>query len=124
MNRMTIALLLATLMFGNVNAYAHGEAKAKFGGVVAMASDLSFELVATSAGATIYIEDHDKPLPTKDMSGKLTVLTGKESANAVLKPIGDNKLDATGIKLMPGSKVVASINLSSGKAVSVRFVLK
>lgn len=124
MNRISSALLLAALIFGTVNAYAHGEAKAKLGGVVAMASDLSFELVATAAGATIYIEDHDKALPTKDMSGKLTVLTGKESANAVLKPAGDNKLDATGIKLMPGSKVVANITLPSAKTVSVRFVLK
>ncbi len=104
-------------------AFAHGDAKAKRGGVAVMASDLGFELVGTPAGAAIYIEDHGKPLAPTGMTGKLTVLKGAEKSEAVLTVAGD-KLEAQGVKLAPGAKVVAALTTPAKKAITVRFTVK
>lgn len=104
-------------------ALAHGEAVAKHGGVVQLAQDLSFELVShrRGEGATIYIEDHGKPLATSGFSGKLTVLQGAAKSEAPLTPSGDNRLSAPGLKLGSGAKAVAVLTTPQKKTVSVRF---
>lgn len=103
-------------------AFAHTD-KPKHGGVVQAASDLSFELVPKGDAATIYIEDHGKPFATAGMKGKLTVLNGSEKSEAELKPAGDNRLEAKGVKLGKGAKAVASVTTSK-KTISVRFAVK
>jgi hypothetical protein len=55
-------------------ALAHGTAKPLHGGIVQMVNDIGFELVAEPDGATIYLMDHDKPMASKGITGKLTVL--------------------------------------------------
>ncbi|GCL64729.1 hypothetical protein [Pseudaquabacterium pictum] len=120
--------LLAVVVLGlsalSLNAaFAHGGAKAKHGGVVAIASDLGFELVGTPAGASIYIEDHGKPMAPAGMSGKLTVLNGAEKSEAELAVAGD-RLEAKGVKLAPGAKVVAVLTTPAKKAITVRFTVK
>jgi hypothetical protein len=90
-----------------MNAMAHGTAKPQHGGIVQSASDLSFELVPQANGAAIYVIDHDDPADVSKMGGKLTVLNGAEKSEADIKPAGGNKLEATGIKVAKGSKVVA-----------------
>ena len=104
-------------------AFAHGDAKAKHGGVVAVASDLGFELVGTASGAAIYIEDHGKPMVPTGMTGKLTVLNGAEKSEAALAVAGD-KLEAKGVKLAAGAKVVAALTTPAKKAITVRFTVK
>ena len=104
-------------------AMAHGGAQARHGGVVAMASDLGFELVGTPTGAAIYVEDHGKPMAPAGMAGKLTVLKGSEKTEAVLAVAGD-KLEAKGVKLTPGSKVVAALTTAAQKSITVRFTVK
>lgn len=104
-------------------AMAHGEAQARHGGVVAMASDLGFELVGTADGALLYIEDHGKPLAPTGMAGKLTVLNGSIKTEAALAVAGD-KLEAKGVKLAPGAKVVAALTTPAKKAITVRFTVK
>jgi hypothetical protein len=104
-------------------AMAHGGAKAKHGGVVAVASDLGFELVSTPTGAAIYVEDHGKPLAPTGMTGKLTVLNGSEKSEAELAVAGD-KLEAKGVKLAAGAKVVAALTTPAKKAITVRFTVK
>jgi hypothetical protein len=104
-------------------AMAHGEAKARHGGVVATASDLNFELVGTAAGAVIYIDDHGKPMAPTGMTGKLTVLKGSEKTEAELAVSGD-RLEAKGVKLAAGAKVVAALSTASKKAITVRFTVK
>ena len=104
-------------------AVAHGGAKAKHGGVVAVASDLGFELVSTASGAAIYVEDHGKPTVPTGMTGKLTVLNGAEKSEAELAVAGD-KLEAKGVKLAAGAKVVAALTTPSKKAITVRFTVK
>lgn len=122
-NKLVIAIIvsLSTLSF-NI-AMAHGGAKAKHGGVVAVASDLGFELVGTPAGVTIFIEDHGKPMAPTGISGKLTVLNGPDKSEAELLVVGD-KLEAKGVRLTPGAKVVAALTTSSKKAITVRFTVK
>ena len=76
------------------------------------ASDLSFELVAQADGAAIYIEDHEKPMSVAAVSGKLTVLNGAD------------KTEAKGVKLVSGSKAVATVVMPDKKTVTVRFAVK
>lgn len=116
-----VVLGLSALSF--TAAMAHGDNKPKHGGVVATASDLHFELVGTPTGALIYIDDHGKPMAPTGMNGKLTVLNGAERSQAPLVVAGD-KLEAKGVKLAPGAKVVAALTTSAKKAITVRFTVK
>ena len=116
-----VVLGLSALSF-NV-AMAHGGAVAKHGGVVATASDLGFELVSTPDGAAIYVEDHGKPMAPTSLKGKLTVLNGADKSEADLVVAGD-KLEAKGVKLAKGAKVVAALVTPAAKAITVRFTVK
>lgn len=119
---LTIAVLgLSVLGFQAV--HAHGGAKPKHGGTVQTVSDLAFELVALPDGAALYVEDHGKPTVPTGMKGKLTVLNGAEKSEAELTMAGD-KLEAKGIKLAPGAKVVAALVTPNAKAITVRFTVK
>jgi DNA-binding beta-propeller fold protein YncE len=121
---MSVASVAALVSVSTGAALAHGDAKAMHGGMVQVANDLSFELVVDADGATIYLTDHGKPLATKGITGKLTVLQGTQRVEAEIKGAGDNKLRATGVKLGKGDKLVAVINTATGKTTTVRFTLK
>lgn len=123
MTKLLIALT-AAFAAASFNAHAHGDAKPMHGGIVQVASDLQFELVAEGTGAALYVVDHGKPADTAKMSGKLTVLNGKEKSESELKPAGSNKLEASNVKLAPGAKAVASISGAAGKVITVRFTVK
>lgn len=124
MTKQPLTVVVLALSALSINgALAHGGAKAKHGGVVATASDLGFDLVGTPAGAAISVEDHGKPMAPTGMSGKLTVLKGSEKSEAPLAVVGD-KLEAQGVKLAPGSKVVAALTTPAKKAITVRFTVK
>jgi hypothetical protein len=116
-----VALGLGALSFDA--ALAHGGAKPKHGGVVQTASDLSFELVARDGNALIYVEDHGKPVAPTGLKGTLTVLNGAEKSQADLVEAGD-RLEARGIRLASGAKVVAALVTPAAKAITVRFVVK
>ncbi len=122
-NKLLTALVLGLSALSFNAVLAHGGAKAKHGGVVAMASDLGFELVGTPGGAAIYVEDHGKPMATSGITGKLTVLNGSEKSEVELTAAGD-KLEAKGVKLATGAKVVAALTTPAKKAVTVRFTVK
>lgn len=119
---LTVVVLGLSALSPNV-AMAHGGAQAKHGGVVATASDLGFELVSTPDGAAIYVEDHGKPIAPTGLKGKLTALNGAEKSEADLVVAGD-KLEARGIKLAKGAKVVAALVTPAAKAITVRFTVK
>lgn len=118
-----VALVLGLSVLSFNTAMAHGGAKPRHGGVVATASDLGFELVGTPAGAAVYIEDHGKPMAPTGMAGKLTVLNGAEKSEADLVVVGD-RLEAKGVKLGAGAKVVAALTTPARKAITVRFTVK
>lgn len=122
-SKLLAALVLGLSVLSFNTAMAHGGAKPKHGGVVATASDLGFELVGTPTGAAIYMEDHGKPMAPAGMSGKLTVLNGAEKSEADLVVAGD-KLEAKGVKLAAGAKVVAALTTPAKKAITVRFTVK
>jgi hypothetical protein len=118
---LTASLFALATVAGNA-ALAHG-ADPKHGGVVQAASELTFELVSTADGAVIYVEDHGKPVNPTGMSGKLTVLNGSEKSEAPLSATGD-KLEAKGIKVGSKAKVVAALQTTNQKAITVRFTAK
>jgi hypothetical protein len=118
------AAVLALSALAMNTAFAHGAAGPRHGGVVQVANDVSFELVTEADGATIYLVDHDAPMPSAGITGKLTVLNGAEKTEAEVKAAGDNKLRATGVKLASGAKVVAVLNNVEGRTTTVRFTVK
>lgn len=117
-----VALAASVALSGKV--LAHG-AKAKHGGIVQSAGDLSFELVARNGATTIYVDDHGKDLPTAGATGTLTVLKGTQKTELPLVAGANNTLVVKGgAKLAPGSKAVAAVTFADKKAVSVRFSIK
>ena len=120
----TIALTTLALSLALAgNAQAHGS-KAKYGGIVQSAGDLSFELVSKDGVATIYVDDHGKDLATTGMSGSLTVLQGASKSVLPLAASGSNTLVAKGVSLARGNKAVAAVTLANKDVVSVRFSVK
>ncbi|MCV2358295.1 hypothetical protein LNV08_04840 [Paucibacter sp. TC2R-5] len=117
-----LVLGLSALTLNTANA--HGAAKPQHGGVVQVANDVSFELVLLADGALLYLVDHDEPMSSAGINGKLTVLNGTAKSEAELKAAGDNKLEAHGIKIASGAKVVATLSNVEGKTVTVRFAIK
>ena len=71
----------------------------------------------------IYVEDHGQPMVPTGLKGKLTVLNGADKSEADLVVVGD-KLEAKGIKLAKGAKVVAALVTPSAKAITVRFTVR
>ncbi|MFZ2988687.1 hypothetical protein [Ideonella sp.] len=120
---LALSMLALAALSTHQTAMAHGGGQAKHGGVVATASDLTFELVASPDGAMIYVEDHGKPMAPTGLKGKLTVLNGAEKSEAELMVAGD-KLEARGLKLAKGAKVVAALMTPNAKAITVRFTVK
>jgi hypothetical protein len=116
-------LALATTLGAAPPAFAHGVAPARHGGVVQAAADLSFELVATAEGAAVYIDDHGKALPPAGFGGRLTVLHGGQSREAVLEVTGERLL-ARGLALAPGARAVAVLTTPRGQTLTLRFVLR
>ena len=85
---------------------------------------MNFELVTEADGVTIYLVDHDEPMSSKGISGKLTVLQGGKKVEAEVKEAGENKLRAVGVKIGKGDKIVAVLNNVEGKTATVRFTVK
>lgn len=124
MKKLFSSLLLGLSLVATGAVLAHGVEKPRHGGVVQSASDLSFELATQGDSTLLYVEDHGKPLATQGMAGKLTVLQGTQKSDAELKPAGDNKLEAKGVRLAAGAKAVAALTTASGKAITVRFTVR
>ncbi|HCY63671.1 MAG TPA: hypothetical protein DHV59_12760 [Oxalobacteraceae bacterium] len=117
-----VAMAVTVAVAGN--ALAHG-AKSKHGGIVQSASDLGFELVNKDGKATLYVEDHGKPVSTAGATGKLTVLNGAEKTEVALEPAGENTLVTKDeAKLVKGTKAIAAVTLADKKTVNVRFSVK
>lgn len=102
-------------------AFASGEFKTKYGGVVQEVSEIQYEVVAKPDGIAIYVEDHGKKIDTKGASAKVSLLTGTDKSEAVLAPAGANKLEAKGpFNVKSGTRVVAVVTLAGKGAKTVR----
>ena len=116
------AAVISLALSGNV--MAHGS-KAKHGGIVQSAGDLSFQLVSKDGKTTIYVDDHGKDLVTAGVTGTLTVLKGTQKTEVPLEAAGGNMLVAKGgTVLAKGSKAVAAVTFANNNVVSVRFSVK
>lgn len=104
-------------------AYAHGPAPAPaHGGQMQEALEHWVELVVKGDQMTVYVSEQDKTLlPTKEWSGKATVLIGGKSEDVTLAPAADNS--ATGKLSAPATgKVTAVLQLTiDGKPAQARF---
>lgn len=116
-----VVLVLSALSFNA--AIADDGAKAKHGGVVATAGQLGVEPVGTPTGAAICVEDHGKSMVSAAMTGTLIVYNGTEKSEADLAAAGD-ELEARGVKLAAGAKVVAALTTADKKVITVRFTVK
>jgi hypothetical protein len=117
----TLVLVVAVLTSGF--ALAHGDGVARRGGIVQMAGEIKFELVAGAGALELYLDDHGETVPTAKLTGKITVLSGANKSEFVLEPVGD-KLVAKGVKLVKGDKVIAIVTTENKQNNSARFVIK
>ena len=123
MKKFLTTALLALASLGLNTAWAHGEVKARHGGVVQEANDLVFELVQHATGAAIYIDDHGQPVKPVGMNGKLSVLVDGVKKDYPMA-LGVDRIEVLGVKLTKGMRAVAVINGVGGKTVTVRFTVK
>lgn len=123
MKKFLTMVLLALASLGLNTAWAHGEVKAKHGGVVQEVNDLVFELVQHATGAAIYIDDHGQPVKPVGMNGKLSVLVDGVKKDYPMT-LGVDRIEVPGVKLTKGMRAVAVINGVGGKTVTVRFTVK
>lgn len=101
------------------------EAKPMQGGVVAVAKDIQYELVAKPTSLELYVSDHGKPVEVKNAAATVTLLSASGKEEAKLSPVGGNKLGATGnFKVGAGTKALATVTMPGQSAVNVRFTLK
>lgn len=117
------AVALACAVIASPGALAHDDPKARHGGIVQVVNDVSYELVARNGSVEIHVTDHGKPVATAGMTGKLTIMVGAQTSNAELVATGD-RLEAKGITLAKGAKVVAVLATAKKSAVTVRFTVR
>lgn len=126
--RSTLSVILpAFLLVAAGPACAHDDhGKPAWGGVVAEAGTFQGELVGTSSkGATLYITDHGKPVPTAGASAKVVVLAGGAKTELDFVPAGENRLAAPGGQsIAKGAKAVATVKLKDGRSGALRFDVK
>lgn len=124
MKKLLMCLTMAVSVVASGYVSAHSD-KPKHGGIVQVASDLSFEMVDKENTIVIYVEDHGKKLSTAGATGKLIILNDKKKTELPLEPAGDNTFAAkSDTRLVKGTKAIASITFIDNKMVNVRFSVK
>lgn len=123
MKRLFSAALAAAALAAGA-AWAHGDDTPRHGGLVQMAGEVKFELVARGDSAELYLDDHGQTMPTGKLSGKLTVLGSGGKTEAKLEPATGDKLVARGVKLTKGDKVIALVTMQDKTTSSARFVIR
>jgi hypothetical protein len=117
------AVALACALIASTGAVAHDDPKPRHGGTVQVVNDVSYELVPRNGSVEIHVSDHGKPVPTAGMSGRLTIMVGSQTSNVELVATGD-RLEARGVSLSKGAKVVAVLATAKKSAVTVRFTVR
>ncbi|MCK6412690.1 MAG: hypothetical protein L6Q55_09740 [Azonexus sp.] len=121
---LTVAASLIALNLPLSHAHAHADhGQPQYGGVVAEAGEVEFELVAKAGKITVYVSEHGKPVTTAGASGKLNILAGGEKSDSELKPAGDNRLEGQGA-YVAGAKLLLQVQLPGRKPLQARTVAK
>ncbi|MDG1783130.1 MAG: hypothetical protein P8H52_06010 [Porticoccaceae bacterium] len=92
---------------------SHGITEPQHGGIVKVVGDVSLELVNNDNHVKVYILD-DVATDTSGMSGKLKVENDEGKNQYSLTPIKDSGLEALGVSIPSGSKVLAIIVKADG----------
>jgi hypothetical protein len=125
MKKFLSLLVVGASALGFDTAYAHGSAEPEHGGVVQVVNEIVVELVSRGDVAEVYLKDDDDPMPTAGMSGKLNIASDGGKSEAVLKPAGSNKLEAKGVKLASGAKVLVIVQTAAKQPkLSASFTIK
>lgn len=124
MKKLLTLLLLCTAALTFTQAGAHGSTKPVHGGVVQMVGETSFELVALVDKAEVYLIEESEPVATATMTGKLTITSNGVKSEAALTAAGDNKLEAKGVKIPSGAKVVVQVVYQDLSKMSATFTIK
>lgn len=120
-----LACSMGVLSTSSVFAGGADDHKPKHGGIVSVGKAFDAELVAKPDLITIYVADHGKPMTSKGMKAKITMLNGSEKSEAELQPAGDNKLEAKGkFTVAKGTKLVAVIAPEGKSGSTFRFEIK
>ena len=119
-----LAAIAAALIVHIGAAHAHGDLQPRQGGIVQMAGEVKFELVARGDAAELYLDDHGQTMPTAKLTGKLTVMSAGATTEAKLEPGAGDRLVARGVKLAKGDKVIAVVTMEDKSTSSARFVIK
>jgi hypothetical protein len=97
----------------------------QYGGIRTGGKSFDAELVAKTDLITIYVSDHGKPMMSKGLKAKITLLNGAEKTEAELTAVGENKLEAKGTFVVAkGTKAVAIITPVGKSANTFRFEMK
>lgn len=122
--RHTAIYLALALALAPGAAFAHGEAPpAAHGGMMQEAHEMWLELVVQNKDVTLYVLDAAKqPVPSTEVSGTVTILTGGKTHKVELSPVEENRLRGE-LPVSASGRIVATASLKiAGKAVSVRFM--
>ena len=97
----------------------------RHGGVVVQMGDMEYELVAKPDSLNLFVYDDDKPAATKGGKARVVLTAGNDKKVVELEPAGGNKFKAKGnFTVKPGSKAVATIELSGRNKEEASFTLK
>ena len=115
MKKIFAALLVCSATLGMGAAHAHGTPTANHGGIVQAVGETWLELVTKGGAVDLYVEDDGEAMDSAPMSGKITVIDGARKAEYALKPAGGNKLQAAGVVVPKGARVLTVLVLADKK---------
>jgi len=123
-NPLTVAFALLALNLPMAAAHAHAEhGQPQFGGVVAEAGEVQFEVVARDGKITVHVSNHGNPVDVSGASGKLTVLSGSKRSEVELKPSGGDRLEGPG-NIASGAKLLINLQWPGKKPLQARAVMR
>lgn len=108
-----LSLVIALLALPGL-ALAHSSAAPQHGGIVQLTGEMAFELVIKDERVELYVVDDGKPADSSQMTAKLKVRTAEGTTDIELKPDGDNRFAAEGVKVPGGAKVLAIVTAANG----------
>lgn len=121
----TLSLLTSIPAFAADKRGHDHDHRPMYGGIVAEAADVNFELIAKGDSLTLYVTDHGKPVITSGVKASATVFAGGDKTAVIFEPADENKLLAKGnFKTGVGVRVAASITLPGKPEAKVTFKLK
>ena len=119
------ASLAATLNVAPAFAGAGHDHGPQYGGVVREVKNITYELVAKPDSLTLYVSDHDKPVPTQGATAEAVIYAGNEKTAVRLEPAGENRMVAQGtFKVGVGVRVVLTTTLPGKPPAKAIFSLK